>query len=99
MDAKRFEEVATALLDSLGDRLSAHDQDWFRSYLWSGEDGLLADELAAALSQDRVPIDGAERDLLSQLLHYFELDETNPKTFRHIHDRERVVASLNVVDA
>jgi hypothetical protein len=99
MDAKRFEEVATALLNSLGDRLSAPDQDWFRSYLWSGEDGLLADELAAALSQDRVPIDAAERDLLSQLLHYFDLEQTSLKKFRNIQERDRVVASLNIVDA
>ncbi len=97
MDVIRFREAATALLDSLGERLSAHDQDWFRSYLSAGEEGLLADELAAALSQDRIPIDAAERDLLSQLLYFFELDETTPVVFRHIHDRDRVMASLNVV--
>ena len=95
MDLIRFGEAATALLDSLGERLSAHDQDWFRSYLSAGEEGLLADELATALDVDHTPIGAAERELLWS----FDLVGLDPKFYPSLCERDRVIAGLNVVDA
>ena len=71
MDVRRFSADATAVLDSLGDRLPAEDQDSLRTYLGTGEWGLLADELAAALLEDATPIAAAERDLVRDLLFAF----------------------------
>ncbi len=99
MDVGRFTATATDLLDRLGERLSATDQDWLRGYLWSGEWGLLADELAATLTEERTAIDVKERDLLRNLLFSFELEPADAELHPRIHDRERVVASLNVVEA
>lgn len=99
MDLIRFGVAATALLDSLGERLSAHDQDWFRSYLSAGEEGLLADELATALDVDHTPIGAAERELLRELLWSFDLVGLDPKFYPSLCERDRVIAGLNVVDA
>ena len=74
MDVRRFSADATAVLDSLGDRLPADDQDSLRTYLGAGEWGLLADELAAALLEDATPIAAAERDLVRDLLFAFDAD-------------------------
>jgi len=98
MDVIRFREAAAALLDSLGERLSAHDQDWFRSYLSAGEEGLLADELATALEVDRTPISATEQELLRELLWSFDLDGTDPKFYPSLCDRDRVIAGLNVIE-
>jgi hypothetical protein len=97
MDLIRFRKAATALLDSLGERLTAHDQDWFRGYLWAGEEGLLADELATALNVDRTPIASAERELLRELLWSFDLDDMDPEYYPSLCERDRVVAALNIV--
>jgi hypothetical protein len=98
MDVGRFSATATAVLDSLGDRLSADDQDSLRTYLWAGEWGLLADELAAALLEHRTPIAAGERDLVRDLLLAFEPETDDAERHPSIHDRDRVLAELNVVD-
>src|SRR5689334_24718929 len=74
VDVRRFSADATAVLDSLGDRLPPGDQDSLRTYLGTGEWGLLADELAAALLEDATPISPTERDLVRELLYAFEVD-------------------------
>jgi hypothetical protein len=98
VDVERFTTAATALLDRLGERLSATDQDWLRGYLWSGEWGLLADELAATLTEEHTPIGVAERDLLHDLLFSFEPEPADAELHPRIHDRDRVLAALNVVE-
>jgi len=95
VDIERFGADAAAVLDSLGDRLPADDQDSLRTYLWTGEWGLLADELAAALLEDHTPITGTERDLVRDLL--FAIGPVDAGIHPCIHDRERVLAALNVV--
>jgi hypothetical protein len=95
VDVERFRAEAAAVLDSLGDRLPPDDQDSLRTYLWAGEWALLADELAAALVEDAIPIAVAERDRVRDLLFAFapEGAERHPS----IRDRERVLAALHVV--
>ena len=99
MDVDRFSTAATCVLDSLGDRLPADDQDSLRTYLWAGEWGLVADELAGVLSHYRVPVTPTERDLLSELLYAFDVDERDEafQPYPALADRERVLAALNVV--
>ncbi len=99
MDVPRFTDTATALLDRLGDRLPAVDQDWLRGYLWGGEWGLLADELAATLTEDHTPIDPTERELMRELLYSIELDGSaeSARAYPSVYDRDRVLAALNVV--
>jgi hypothetical protein len=97
VDVKRFSADAGAVLDSLGDRLPADDQDSLRTYLQTGEWGLLADELAAALLEDATPIATAERDLVRDLLFAFTLTPDDAELHPCIRDRERVLAALNVV--
>jgi hypothetical protein len=97
VDVDRFSTAATCVLDSLGDRLPADDQDSLRTYLWAGEWGLIADELAAALLEHRTPIAAAERDLVRELLFAFEPQLDDAELYPCIHDRERVLAALNVV--
>ena len=97
MDVERFSADATTVLDSLGDRLTPDDQDSLRTYLLAGEWGLLADELAAALVEDRTPIAAAERDLVRALLFAFAPAPEYAELHPAIHDRERVLAALNVV--
>ena len=95
MDVERFSAAAVAVLDSLGDRLPPDDRDSLRTYLWAGEWGLLADELAAALLEDGIPIAAAERDLVRDLL--FALPPEGAELHPSIRDRDRVLAALNVV--
>jgi hypothetical protein len=97
VDVERFSADATAVLDSLGDRLPPDDQDSLRAYLGTGEWGLLADELAAALLEDATPIAAAERDLVRDLLFAFTPTPDDAELHPCIHDRERVLAALNVV--
>lgn len=99
MDVRRFSADATAVLDSLGDRLPPGDQDSLRTYLGTGEWGLLADELAAALLEDATPISPTERDLVRELLYAFDVDghEQEFQRLPAFADRERVLAALNVV--
>ena len=99
MDVRRFSADATAVLDSLGDRLPPGDQDSLRTYLGTGEWGLLADELAAALLEDATPISPTERDLVRELLYAFDVDghEEEFQRLPAFADRERVFAALNVV--
>jgi len=99
VDLVRFGAAASELLDSLGDRLFADTRESVRSYLWTGEEGLAADELAGVLSHHRVPVSPAERDLLREVLCAFDVDGHEDE-FRHLpslSDRERVLAALNVV--
>lgn len=99
MDLVRFEAAATALLDSLGDRLSPQTQESVRTMLWGGEEGIVADELASVLVTQRTPIDTAERDLLRELLYFFELEETDARHYPSLWNRDQVMATLNVVEA
>jgi len=99
MDHVRFEAAANELITGLGDRLFAETRESVCTYLWAGEWGLAADELAGALSLDRVPISPIERDLLRELLYAFDVDG-HEEEFRHLPafvDREGVLAALNVV--
>jgi hypothetical protein len=99
MDVGRFTDVAEVLLDRLDGRLTATDRDTLRGYLWGGEWGLLADELAAALTEDHTPIDATERDLLQELLYSLELDENDEDAAHYpaLYARDTVMRSLNVV--
>lgn len=99
MDLVRFGAAANELLDSLGGRLFDDTRESVRSYLWTGEEGLAADELAGVLSHHQVPISPSERDLLRELLRAFEVDG-HEEEFQHLPslaDRDRVLAALNVV--
>jgi hypothetical protein len=98
MDLVRFEAAANELLDSLGDRLFAATRESVRTYLWTGEEGLAADELAGVLSRHQVPVSPTERDLLRDLLYTFDVDGSEAFThYPSLTDRERVLAALNVV--
>ncbi|HKQ41194.1 MAG TPA: hypothetical protein VJT79_01850 [Pseudonocardia sp.] len=97
MDLVRFGAAVNALLDSLDDRLFDDTRESVRTYLWTGEEGLAADELAGVLTG--VPITPTERDLLREVLYAFDVDGHEDE-FRHLpslSDRERVLAALNVV--
>ena len=96
MDSRRFAEQATALLDRLGTRLSAVDQDWLRGYLSTGEDGLFADHLSGTLWEERTPIDAGEIAVLRELLAHFELRDGYEERYPSLWNREQVLASLNV---
>ena len=99
MDTVRFEAAANELLHSLGDRLFDATRESVRTYLWTGEEGLAADELAGVLSHHGVPVSPAERDLLREVLYAFDVDGHEDE-FRHLpslSDRARVLAALNVV--
>ena len=99
MDLVRLAAAANALLDSLGGRLFDDTRESVRSYLWTGEEGLAADELAGVLSRYQVPISPTERDLLCELLNAFDVDGHEDE-FQHLPslaDREGVLAALNVV--
>jgi hypothetical protein len=99
VDLVRFGAAANELLDSLGERLFADTRESVRSYLWTGEEGLAADELAGVLSHHRVPVSPAERDLLRELLYAFDVDG-HEEEFRQLPafaDREGVLAALNVL--
>lgn len=93
-----FEDTAGRLLDKLGTRLSVFDQDWLRSYLWAGEEGLLADELAQILIDDQIPVDPVERNLLGKLLGFFDAAKIDDKAYPNICDRDQALASLHVVE-
>lgn len=99
MDRKRFEDAADRLLDSLGARLFDDARESVRTYLWTGEEGLAADELAGVLSRYQVPVSPTERDLLREVLYAFDLEEGGeaPTHYRWLYDRERVLGGLNVV--
>src|SRR5436309_1670144 len=99
MDLVRFEAAAYELLDSLGTRLFEETRESVRTYVWSGEEGLAADELAGVLHLYQVPVSPAERDLLHELLYAFDLEEGDEAAgyLRALYDRERVLAALNVV--
>jgi hypothetical protein len=99
MDLIRFEEAATELLRSLGDRLTADDHDYLGGYLWGGEEGLLADALAATLRSKRIQVSSTERALLRELLYSFDLEGIDPKVYPTLCDRDRVIAALNVVES
>jgi hypothetical protein len=97
VDLVRFGAAVNALLDSLGDRLFADTRESVRTYLWTGEEGLAADELAGVLTEVRIT--PTERDLLREVLYAFDVDGHEDE-FRHLpslSDRERVLAALNVV--
>ena len=99
MDPVRFEAAANELLASLGDRLFAETRESACTYLWAGEWGLVADEIAGVLSHHRVPVSPTERDLLRELLYAFDIDEADEafQPYPALSDRERVLAALNVV--
>ena len=99
MDLVRFEAAANELITSLGDRLFADTRESACTYLRAGEWGLVADELAGVLSHHRVPVTPTERDLLSELLYAFDVDERDEAfaAYPALSDRERVLAALNVV--
>ena len=99
MDLVRFEAAANELIASLGDRLFAETRESACTYLWAAEWGLAADELAGVLSHYRVPVTPTERDLLSELLYAFDVDERDEafQPYPALSDRERVLAALNVV--
>ena len=99
MDLVRFEAAANELIASLGDRLFPETRESACTYLWAGEWGLVADELAGVLSHHRVPVTPTERDLLSELLFAFDVDERDEafQPYPALSDRERVLAALNVV--
>jgi len=99
VDLVRFGAVVDELLDRLGGRLFDDTRESVRSSVWTGEEGLAADELAGVLSTHRIPVSRTERDLLRELLYAFDVDG-HEEEFRHLpslHDRERVLAALNVV--
>ena len=98
MDLARFAAAADELLDSLGARLPNEAQESVRTYLFTGEDGLAVDELAGTLCRSRVPVSAAEQNLVRELLDAFDPDEVDAKTYPWLHDRDRVLAALNVVD-
>jgi hypothetical protein len=96
MYATEFGQVASRLLDSIDSRLPQNDRENCRSYLNAGEWALLANDLAAALVDDQIPVAGPERDDLRYLLFWFQ---KLPKPhLRRINERENVLASLNVVE-
>jgi hypothetical protein len=99
MDVARFEAAANALVGSLGDRLYAETRESVCTYLWAGEWGLVADELAGVLSQYRVSVSPAERELLRELLYAFDFEEGDEvfRPYPALAARDRVLAALNVV--
>lgn len=99
MDVAKFTAAGSALLDSLGERLSPATHDLAGGMLSSGEWGLFVDELAAELTQDHTPVSAAERDLLRALLYSFEREESDATTYTMIWNRDHVMGSLNVVGA
>lgn len=98
MDLARFGAVAGELLDSLGERLSQPVRESVRTYLSAGEDGLAVDELAGALCLSQTPVSSAEHDLVRELLDVFAVVEIDAKSYPWLHDRDRVLATLKVVE-
>jgi hypothetical protein len=95
MDLARFAAVVDELLGGLGDRLPDAVRESVRAYLSAGEDGLAVDELAGSLCLSRVPVSPSERDQLRRLLDVF--DDVDAKSYPWLHDRDRVLAELNVL--
>lgn len=88
--------VATGLLDSLGDRL-ADRQESFRSLLRAGEESVAVDMLVGVLLHKKTALTAAERDMVRDLLGFFDDVEVDPQWYPAIHDREGSLAALTAV--
>jgi hypothetical protein len=88
-------DKSAALLDRLADRLPAVELSQLRRYNAVGEWGVLIDELAARLVQDKTALRSAERDRLRELLYAFD---PPGEMYRYIARRDEVLAQLVVAD-
>jgi hypothetical protein len=88
--------MCETILDRFGERLPAADFKQLRTFYSVGEWPLLADNLAAALMQDQIPVSSADKEALRRLLYWWQ---TPPSGYRYIASRDEVLASLPVVDA
>ncbi|MCA1191222.1 hypothetical protein [Saccharopolyspora sp. 6V] len=87
--------TAKALVDSLSDRLSADRVTQFRTFVHVGELAELAYGLIGTLRKHGLAVTSAERDLLRDLLHSFDLPMPS---YPLLSNRDQYLAELTVRD-
>lgn len=97
---REFEEAAYFLLDALRCRLDHETLEQVREFIDVGEEMLSVDWLAAALTEDQVPITPTERDTVGDLIAFFQdvvKTRDYPRVCSFVFDRDGTLAGLNVV--
>ncbi|UVS76897.1 hypothetical protein Actkin_00593 [Actinokineospora sp. UTMC 2448] len=84
---------ATALVESLADRLPPDRLARYRQFAFVGEWGELADNLAAGLVNRRIPVTAEEKEALREVLYSFELPYPG---HRFIERRDEILAALTM---
>lgn len=92
VDLEEFYRNLPAFIELVSDRLD--DPSQIQEFEHVGEETLAVDLLAATLVHEETPITAQERDILRELLYFYQL----PIREEYISRREEVLASLNVID-
>ncbi len=92
---RELRERCTWLLDQLADRLDPETLGIYQRMNFAGEWMLLADNVAATLVKDQIPVSAAEREALRLILYAFNTESTS---YSYVAARDDVMASLVVTD-